>query len=429
MAVKTTAEPGSVIEETKRTRIIPPNQDDSNKPWRTMAWQDYLKSLTPQQWQSEDITAYLYRYDDTNRKWAIAKFTEAIDEFKVLEMFGGGLFNVYVKRLKQLIINEDFNIEGAAKVPNVGNSPGMPAGSSSNDPLSRLIDVMDRRLAQMEAKLESATGAGTAVEAVRQALTLNGEVFRSGAESLRSTLNAPPAAPAAPSPMDEITKQFMAAAISKMLNPADPIENFAKMATAMKAIGFGGDTGGSKTTMAMELVRQLPTVANSLVSGLQAWSSGEQARARSIEMTRGSAPPINVQPHAPQSAAAPMPGAPTPEKPSPEAAAQPIPEMQVQPMPIETLEQMICNIVADPNLSVEQAANEACALIERSSPGQTDMMVQQGEEWIWNLFQTMRPILGQVKDHPRLRPFIQEFIKVVKGAPIIQPPNPSALPA
>lgn len=423
MAVKT-AEEGFVTEKTIRTRTLPAGssttEDDSTKPWRNMGWSDYLHSLSAQAWTEHAV--YLYRYDDKGNTWSVAKFATALDEFKIQENFGGGLFNVKVKKGPQLIINEDVRVEGAAKVPTPATSTTPVAGSTAGESALLLS------ISALIEELRASRGGNVAAEAIKNAMQLQGQIFGSGAEVLRSTLAAPVATTPAASPMDEITKQFMAAAISKMLNPADPIENFAKMATAMKAIGFGGDSGGGKTTMAMELVRQLPTVANSLVSGLQAWSSGEQARARSIEMTRGSAPPINVQPNPQPPAAAPMPGAPAPAAPSGETA-QPIPEMQVQPMPIETLEQMICNIVADPNLSVEQAANEACALIERSSPGQTDMMVQQGEEWIWNLFQTMRPILGQVKDHPRLRPFIQEFIKVVKGAPIIQPPNPSALPA
>lgn len=427
MAVKNAEDTGTVTQRTITTRILPGNSasdDDSSKPWRNMSWSDYLHSLSAQAWTEHVV--YLYRYDDKGNTWAAGKFTSPLDDFKIQETFGGGFFNVKIKKGPQLIINEDVRIEGAAKTPTPATSataqPGVGAGG---DALLLSINALIE-------ELRASRGGNVAAKAFENAMGLQGDIFRSGAEVLRSTLAAPAAAGGADrgSSMKDAL-EFLSLA-KTILAPAGPATNSVKdtleMIASLKNAGiFGGGEG--KTTMAMELVRQLPTVANSLVSGLQAWSSGEQARARSIEMTRGSAPPINVQPHAPQPAAAPMPGAPTPEKPSPEAAAQPIPEMQVQPMPIETLEQMICNIVADPNLSVEQAANEACALIERSSPGQTDMMVQQGEEWIWNLFQTMRPILGQVKDHPRLRPFIQEFIKVVKGAPIIQPPNPSALPA
>jgi hypothetical protein len=94
-------------------------------------------------------------------------------------------------------------------------------------------------------------------------------------------------------------------------------------------------------------------------------------------------------------------------------------------MPIETLEQMLCNIIVDPGLSVDQAANEACALIERSMPGMTDKMISQGEAWLLGLFQ-QRPVLQQVANHPRLPEFVKKFIEVVKAAPVMQPVNPAA---
>jgi hypothetical protein len=94
-------------------------------------------------------------------------------------------------------------------------------------------------------------------------------------------------------------------------------------------------------------------------------------------------------------------------------------------MPIETLEQMLCNIISDTGLSIEQAANEACALIERSMPGMTDQMVVRGEEFLMGLFRE-RPVLQQVANHPRLPEFVKKFIEVVKAAPVVQPANPAA---
>lgn len=94
-------------------------------------------------------------------------------------------------------------------------------------------------------------------------------------------------------------------------------------------------------------------------------------------------------------------------------------------MQIETLEQMIVDIVADEQTPVPQAANEACALIERNMPGQTDKMAAMGEEFMLGFFST-RPVLAQVANHPRLPEFVREFIRVVKSAPTIQEPNPNA---
>ena len=93
---------------------------------------------------------------------------------------------------------------------------------------------------------------------------------------------------------------------------------------------------------------------------------------------------------------------------------------------IETLEQMLCNIIVDESHTIDEAANEACALIERSMPGMTDKMIAQGEEWLMGLFTVQRPVLKQVANHPRLRDFVKKFIEVVKAAPIMQNVNPAA---
>jgi hypothetical protein len=426
MAVKTAEDAGTVTEKTIRTRTLPANsasEDDSSKPWRTLHWSDYLHGLSAQAWS--DHTVYLYRYDDKGNTWAAGKFANALDEFKIQDMFGGGLFNVKVKKGPQLIINEDVRIEGAAKTPTPATSATAAPGSSPGE--SALLLSINALIEELRAS----RGGNVATKAIENAMDLQGKIFGNGAEMLRNTLTPGAQGSTSGSPMKEAL-EFLSLA-KTILAPAGPATNSVKdtleMISSLKAAGIFGGGGEGKTTMAMELVRQLPSVATTLVSGLQAWATGEEARARSIAMTRGSAPPINVAPNPQPPAATPAPGtAMSPAEAA--AAAQPeVPGMQVQPMPIETLEQMICNIVADPNLTVEQAANEACTLIERSAPGQTDMMVQQGEEWIWNLFQTMRPILGQVKNHPRLREFIQEFIKVVKAAPVIQAPNPNAPPA
>src|SRR5712672_2897293 len=124
MAVKVAPAPGAVIEEIKRTRTISPNSpdNDTDKPWRTLDRWDYISGLAPEQWQRENLVIYLYRYDEKGNPWASGKFTGALDEFKVMEMFGGGLFNFKMKRGPQLIINDDFQLEGPQKIPGVNAS-------------------------------------------------------------------------------------------------------------------------------------------------------------------------------------------------------------------------------------------------------------------------------------------------------------------
>src|SRR5579864_695676 len=225
MAVKVAPAPGSVIEETKRTRVIPANSPDNEaeKPWRNLDKWDYIGSLTPEQWGRENLVVYLYRYDDKGNPWGIGKFTGALDEFKVLEMFGGGRFNLKMKRGPQLIINEDFQLEGPPKTPGVNGAAAVsPSGTPSEGALLTTINALIE-------ELRAARGGTLATDAIRSAMTLQGQVFGAGVEAVKSTLShAAPAA--APSPMDELQKQLMQAMIAKMLNPTDPIETFAKMA-------------------------------------------------------------------------------------------------------------------------------------------------------------------------------------------------------
>jgi hypothetical protein len=432
MAVKVAPAPGSVIEETKRTRVIPPNSPDNegDKPWRVLDKWDYIASLAPEAWTRENLVVYLYRYDDKGNPWGIGKFTGTLDEFKVLEMFGGGRFNLKMKRGPQLIINDDFQLEGPPKIPGVNGAPA-PGTTAPNG------DVLLTALNALIEELRAARGGTVAQDAIRNAMSLQGQVFGAGVEAVKHTLGA--GAPAAAPTRDPLIEKLLEASITRLINPpaTNALKETIEMIAALKGSGLMGG-GDSKAGIALELVRQVPQVATTLVQGIQAWHMAEEARARQVAMMRGASPPINM----------PATPAPTPsnvvEMPSPGTkpeAAAPAPAPQadaiaaaeslqkpVQPMPLETLEQMICNIVADGNLTVEQAANEACVLIERSSPGQTELMANQGEEWIWNLFH-QRPILQQVADHPRLREFVRLFVAIVKAAPVMQTINPNAPPA
>ena len=429
MAVKPAA--GETVKETKYTEVIPASEPGERI--RLPELWDFVETLSPTtDLSNPDYQFTIYRgmksQKSDEKEW-LGKFHERMTREKIQSMFGGGVFNVWLKlrvgkgNALELKYNEDLKIGGEPRAAAAAGG-GISSASIANDPLSRLIDLMDRRLAQMEAKLETATGSGAAVEAVRQAMTLNGQVFSAAMPAVTGALQsiAQPHA-GAPNPMDELNRQLMTAVIGKILNPADPIETFTKMMLAMKGVpGFAG--GGDKTGIALELVRQVPQVASTLVQGIQAWQMAEEARARQAAILRGGSPAIPITPHAPAPPnVIPMPAAPPAAGDGPPPA--PPVQIEVPQMPIETLEQLLCNIIADPSNTVEEAATEACALIERSMPGMTDRMIAQGEEFLLGLFQN-RPVLQQVANHPRLPEFVKKFIETVKAAPLMQPVNPSA---
>jgi hypothetical protein len=435
---KVAAPAGSVIEETKRTRVLPGNSPDADgdKPWRLLDTWEYLASLAPDQWTREDITVYLYRYDEKGSRWGIGKYTSAIDEFKVMEMFGGGRFNLVVKRRQQIIKNEDFQLEGPQKTPGVNGAPLAPGTAAPNSESALLTTIN-----ALVEELKAARGGTVLQDSIKNAIALNQSVFSAAMPAVTQTLQRVGGGdqPHAPGPMDEIVKQFMQAAITKMINPpaANSLEETLKLIQLFKGSGLL-QSNDSKTSMALELVRQVPNVAQTLVAGVEHWRFAEEARARQAAIMRTGPQPINVPPAAPaqpanvismpppvpQQDAAPAPTGPTNTQ-ADAAAVAAQEQVPATAMPIEALEQLICNIIVDPNLSLEQAATEACALIERVLPGKTDSMAMNGKENLLLFFRS-RPILAQVANHPRLSDFLDKFIETVKAAPVMQAPNPTA---
>ena len=442
MAVKPAA--GETVKETKYTEVIPASEPGERI--RLPELWDFVETLSPTtDLSNPDYQFTIYRgmksQKSDEKEW-LGKFHERMTREKIQSMFGGGVFNVWLKlrvgkgNALELKYNEDLKIGGEPRAAAAAGG-GASSASIANDPLSRLIDLMDRRLAQMEAKLETATGSGAAVDAVRQAMTLNGQVFSAAMPAVTGALQKiTEPHNAAPNPMDDLNRQFMTAMIAKMLNPSDPIEQFSKMLMAMKGVPGLMGVGGDKTGIALELVRQVPQVAMSLVQGVEHWRFAEEARARHAAILRGGAPAIPANP-IPQAPAAPpnvipMPAAAheaasemAPQQPAIDAMAE-LQRQPIPPMPIEQIEMKLCEIIADMNLTTEQAATEACALIERFLPGMTEQMASRGEEYILDFFRTQRPILRQVAEHPRLLEFVRKFIETVNAAPVVQLPNPAA---
>jgi hypothetical protein len=431
---------GETIKETKFTELLP--AEERGERTRLPELWDFVETL-PQTTDpsNPDYQFTLYRgtkaQKSEEKEW-LGKFHERMTREKIQSMFGGGLFNVWLKlrvgkgNALELKYNEDLKIGGEPlRTPAV---IGGPSSAASNDPLLRLVDVMDRRMAAMEAKFDVLSGGGAAAEAVRQAVVLNGEVFRSAMPAVTSTLQGI-ANPGGQS--NSLADKILAVAIDRLLAPpaaptpaTNSVKDTLEMITALKGAGIFAPSDG-KAGIALELVRQVPNVASTLVQGISQWRMAEESRERQIAMTRGANPnpPIPVTPvnHPPATVIQmPTPGA-SPAETQANGNPPPAPPVSVEvpQMPIETLEQMLCNIIVDPGLTIDQAANEACALIERSMPGMTDKMISQGEEWLLGLFQ-QRPVLQQVANHPRLPEFVKKFIEVVKAAPIMQPPNPAA---
>lgn len=428
---------GETIVQETRTRVEPKaaQNEDTGKP-RPSMW-EYIDSLTDADWATGHYKITVER----GRKEAKAEERSFVCEVfapltpaDIAKQWGGGEYTIWFKigpKGQQLRDKITLRIDG----PPIAAPPGSPDLSRHgqpqmyNDPLSRMIDLFDRRLAQMEAKLD-ATGIGAVNEATRQAMLLNSQVFGAALPAVGGALQKLSGGGNSESPLME---KFMAAAIDRLLSPpaaATPATSAVKdaidMINAFKGSGLmTPDKTNPMTQLAIEGIRQLPAAIAEGVKGLEQWHLAEEARARTMAMQRGMNPqPINITPQPAAAAAAPPPPPPV----NGAAAANPSPgaatTVQVN---IETIEIGLVRILTNQAYTIEEAAHRSAAFMQDLVPGMPDQLAAAGEVQILQLFQT-RPILMQVPQNPRLSEFIKKFIEVVKAAPIMAQTQPPAVP-
>jgi hypothetical protein len=450
MAVKPAV--GEILEETKRTRVLPGEPEKEEKADRPEIW-EFVETLKPvANLDKPDYEFTLYRGRKSQRadekEW-LGKFYEPMRREVIQQRFGGGEYNVWLKVGPglQLRYNVDLKIGGQPIT-----SAEQPRQPIPGDAMSQLIFMVRDELKSLREELRTSRGGDLGLEAVKQALTLNGTVFNSAAAAATNTLEklANGSGSHAAGPMDDIMKQFMAAAIAKMLNPADPIENFTKMASAMGALGFKmnpmGGGGGEKLTdkLVMGLVNQLPTLTQHFGSIMDGYRRAEEAKLNAAAITRGVHPPINVSPIQQPAAPAPPPNvitmpAPQPEPAAPAANGQPSQEqlLQAEQM-MQYIEQKIVQILANQALTPEEAANQALMFIDVTDPlsghadgkNLIDQILEHGKaglDWVFN----SREVLKQVPKDDRLEAFKRAFIE--NGRPVTAPtdlkPDPNTPPA
>lgn len=438
MTVRTA--PGEVEVKTIRTHIetgAKPNEDPDKLP---SLW-EFVDSLTDGDWASGGYRFIIERGRPevkAEERVYIGDFFEKLTPQEIARRWGGGDYTIWFKippKGQQLKYKKLLRVDGPPQNSNgAAGSSSYGRDAQSNDPLLRLVDVLDRRLAQMETKLD-ASGIGAANEAAKQALLLNSQVFGaalpavSGALSqisgggngnnqnplIDKLLTAAIERLFSPPPSNALTDKLLSAAIERMLAPPPPAQ-----ATSAAA------------QLAIEAIRVLPAAISEGVKGIEHWHLGEEARARQAAIMRG-ANPIDVTPRVatPATAAAPAPPPPVNASASSTPAAQPATQgAATVEVNIETIEAGLVRILTNQSYSIEEAAHRAAALMEDLVPGMPDKVASAGEAQILYLFQT-RPILQAVPQNPRLTEFIKKFIEVVKTAPVMthtQPP-PNVPPA
>jgi len=426
MTVRTA--PGEVEVKEIRTRIEQSGKKSEDPDARPTMW-EYVESLTDADWASGGyrFTVERGRPDmKSEDRIYIGDFFEKLTPQEISRRWGGGDYTLWFKIPpggRQLRDKKLLRIDGAPNTSTVGASASSNGHTqASNDPLTQLIAIMDRRLAQMETKLDVATGSGASTTAVQNAVALTGKVFEAATTAATGTLSH---LAGNKSQEDDLDKEFRRAMIQRMLNPPDEIAKFAAMLSALKGLDFGkGGTSNVAAQIALEGLRALPVAITEGVKGLEHWHLARESEARILALQRGAAP-IDVRPT--PAAPAPPPvnnAAAAPATNNAAATAPAEPPVQVD---IRLIEMALTRILTNQSYTIEEAAHRAAAMMEDLVPGMPDNVASSGEAAILNLFQT-RPILMQVPQNPRLTEFIAKFIEVVKTAPVMTTTTPPNVP-
>lgn len=418
MAKVSDAPAGSVIEETKRTRIVPPTEKQELSTQGKDFW-TYQSQIPPGEWKNYIL--YVYRGTTMKNNRYVAKYMHSITPDFIVEKHGGGEFLLVLNRGPEMLFRESFEAEGAPIVSTVPPVASAPAGEGREPSdlalvLNRLVDLIERR--------DNPAGSTLVLEAARNGMTIQADGLRAASQAIASVQPAAPAASRSEALMD----RFMEAMIAKMINPpspTDPIETFAKMMAAMKGLGFPGGGGGGNN-WGMELVRNLPTMLGEVGRGLENYKAVAEANARVAEINAGRAPtppqqPLNVGARAiaaPQPNPAPVPvGTAAPMQVSPVTDAGPV----RQPWQ-DMIETQIGNVISRAN-TVDDAADEAMTVVVNFDANLQllQFLVQLGEEGLLAVFQ-QSPILKTIPVSPQLKQFIKKFIEL--GTIELQPPAP-----
>ena len=438
MPVKPAA--GETLVEERRTRLesAPDPQEKTGGRKHPPMW-DFIDTLTPNDWNSKDYEITLYRGSKANRGAWCGKFFEPMTPDKIQEKFGGGGYVIYFKVPpgNQLRYYEEIEIVGPPKndfAPSASSN-----GNASSSEIGQVLAMMREDRQMWMAAIERLSGSGSSQKAVEQALLLNGQVFSSAMPAVVKTLEGVGGGSHGSSSMDDLTKTFMQAAISKMLNPSDPIETFAKMATAMGSLGFkmgGNPSGGLAAELARGLIGTLPQLAAHVGGIMDQYRRAEEAKLQQVAIMRGAAGThVITQPAAPAAQPAQTNVIEMPASAEATAGAPAAVNLtQEQTMQAEQLFQLVetkvVELLLNTDLTPEEAANDALTFIDVMDKHLVDELLAHGEQGLRWAFST-REILKQVPPGPRLDAFIAEFIKNGRkvAMPIPPMPNPNIPPA
>jgi hypothetical protein len=355
-------------------------------------------------------------------------------EYAIASKYGGGTYRLILKNGSERVTEGRAMAEGPQKNTQPGvfsENPApnlVPSTADSNDVAKTAMSMVANK---------DAEAIGVAVSAVRNMA----DVVQRFSAQPQSTMGG-----------DDLTRAFMHAMIQRMMTPPpDPLEMVTKLLAVMQSMNAVAnpasatnptvtkilDTAidrmlnplpsGPAVSAGAEIVRQLPQVAGLITEAIREWHGGSLEQRKTAEiMAAAGVPPRALPPGAAPGVPVNGRATPPPGTVIPPPGANPAEVQPMQGPPLDFVEMKIIEILRDPELNADQAADETCAFLDRLAPQLVTQLHGMGEAGLMQLFRT-RPVLQQgLKDLVKLQDFIKAFLNYSKP---VEEPIPGEVPA
>lgn len=390
-----------MIRETIETEVLESSKSRAGKTSDLPLW-DYVEALKPEDFSRHIL--YVYRQMPNGQVSPTTKLTMPVDEFGFKELCGGGTYKLLLKNGPQIIKRMDnFVIEGKSKNPD--DETHAPTANHSHNNSGGNNTAVDRLCDLLTTLISNQNGGSAMGEAMRGALQLQADGFKSVVTNVRELT---PQAPAA-SPFGGMTDMIGFLSQCKNLfggGGGGGIKETLEMIVTLKEAGLVGG-GEGKFSFGQELLRLAPQALGQIGQGLTAMADAKKAEANAAIILAGGRPPIPV------GAPAPTPALPAPATTTPPPATPPMREDGVVSPNVEWVQLKISEIITDDNLSVTEAAEESITFLEMIAPAILQQLIAAGETGMQFLFNN-QPILAKVPKSPRLTEFIAKFLELAK---------------
>lgn len=420
---KVTPGPGQAVEETTVTRILPDPKADPDKPSTDPL--EYMDLLSREKWDQGNHIVYLYRLEPPAYRGAtgptyVTKYSTPVTLEQVQQEYGGGIWRVLVKRGQERIADGKFQVFGTprdlTRTPQEF-SPTTPGGVPPSDSVvSQAMNLAANPTAQAAQVDMLRIAANNAIEMVKA----NAPKQMSVQEilELAKGLQGSSAGTEKPFLETEVGKILIAAAsavvtalVNRLVSPTDPLDQLSKYAEVIGKFSPASSTSDWKAA----LVQAAPQLANAVKDTVQELRLGTEAQMRlNASRTLTAAPPPVAPPAAPPVQQNPQ-GNNVVEMPAPQAP-------QTGPQPMEPFEMKLIELLNDPNMTGDKAAE----ILYQQWPRFVDEISTYNVDMIMQAF-AARPILAGHATNPRLRQFITEFLEWAKDeTPALTPPAPAS---